>query len=716
MSKNLIVLFIVILLIVGGFAIYTYDQSNQAKKEVEEKNLKLETKDALVLELKENIQEKEKQIEELKANLEKGGEDLEKEYVDKLSELTEEKAKLEVLLTEKEEIINTIEKQKEESEQIVLLKDELISELKENIQEKEKQIEELKASLAKGEKDLEKEYDDKLSELTEEKAKLEALLAEKERIWLDKEKEKQQLIVKLEEEVKGHKENINKLENEIVNLKEEAAKLAKGEKDLEKEYDDKLSELTEEKAKLEALLAEKEETIKTIIRQKEESEQIVFSKDELISELKGNIQEKEKQIGELKVGLTKEEKDLEKEYDTKISELMKEKGQLEALLIEQEGISQTKDREKEELISKLENYNNQINELKDKLVQQEIEEEKDYVAKLSALTEEKSKLETQLKTSQGLLSEKESTITVLKQQNEESEKNIVEKDTTIAELSESIRGYENQIKEISEQAAKEEEKEIEKETEYSIKLSLLSEEKSKLETQLKASQELLLERENTIVLFKQQKEDSEKVISGKDKTIAELSESIKGYENLVTEIREQMAQEGKEKEAEYTDRLTLLTEEKSKLETQLKASQELLSEKESIITALKEQNEESEKNIVDKDKAIAELSESIKGYGNLVKEIQEQMAQEGKEKEAEYADRLALLKEGKGIMEAKLAEAIKKSIPDYYEVEKGDSLWNIAERFYSTGEKWIRIFEANTDKIKNPDMIYPYQRFTIPKE
>jgi nucleoid-associated protein YgaU len=92
------------------------------------------------------------------------------------------------------------------------------------------------------------------------------------------------------------------------------------------------------------------------------------------------------------------------------------------------------------------------------------------------------------------------------------------------------------------------------------------------------------------------------------------------------------------------------------------------------------------------------------------------MAQEGKEKEAEYTDRLALLKEGKDIIEVKLTEAIKKSIPDYYEVEKGDSLWKIAERFYSTGEKWIRIFEANVNKIKNPSMIYPFQRFTIPKE
>jgi len=600
MSKNLIVLFIIILLIVGGFGIYTYDQSNQAKKEVEEKNLKLESKD------------------------------------------------------------------------------ELISELKENIQEKEKQVEELKASLAKEEKDLEKEYADKLSELTEEKAKLEALLAEKERIWLDKEKEKQQLIIKLEEEVEGYKESISKLDNELVNLKEEIAQLTKEERDLEKEYADKLSKLTGEKAKLEVLLTEKEETIKTIERQKEESEQIVILKDELVLELKENIQEKEKQIEELKASLAKDEKDLEKEYAIKISELMVEKGQLEALLIEQEGILQTKDREKEELISKLENYNNQINELKNKLVQQEIEEEKDYVAELSALTEEKSKLENQLKIYQDLLSEKEDTIVLINQRNEESEKNIVEKDTTIAELSESIKGYENLVTETREQIAK--------------------------------------EKENTIALLKQQKEDSEIAISGKDTTIAELSESIKGYENLVKEIQEQMVQEGKEKEAEYADRLALLTEEKSKLETQLKTSQGLLSEKESTITILKQQNEESEKNIVEKDTTITELSESIKGYGDLVKEIQEQMVQEGKEKETEYADRLALLKEGKDIMEAKLAEAIKKSIPDYYEVKKGDSLWNIAERFYNAGEKWIRIFEANVEKIDNPDLIYPYQRFTIPKE
>jgi len=132
---------------------------------------------------------------------------------------------------------------------------ELISELKENIKEKEKQIEKLRANLTKEKKDLEQEYTDKLSILAEKKAKLDASLAEKEKIWLDKDKEKEQFIIKLEEEVKEYKKNISRLYNEIANLK---VQLTKEKKDLEKEYADKLSELREEKIKLGTLLAEKE--------------------------------------------------------------------------------------------------------------------------------------------------------------------------------------------------------------------------------------------------------------------------------------------------------------------------------------------------------------------------------------------------------------------------------------------------------------------------
>ncbi|HEY8164429.1 MAG TPA: LysM peptidoglycan-binding domain-containing protein [Gemmatimonadaceae bacterium] len=49
-----------------------------------------------------------------------------------------------------------------------------------------------------------------------------------------------------------------------------------------------------------------------------------------------------------------------------------------------------------------------------------------------------------------------------------------------------------------------------------------------------------------------------------------------------------------------------------------------------------------------------------------------------------------------------------------YTVKSGDSLSKIAKRLYGDANKWHRIYEANRDKIKNPDLIYPGQEFTIP--
>ncbi len=205
---------------------------------------------------------------------------------------------------------------------------------------------------------------------------------------------------------------------------------------------------------------------------------------------------------------------MEKEYADKLPGLMEEKAKLEAQLIQQEEMLKAKDREKEEFIAKLETYTNQINELKDKLTLQESEKEKDYTEELSILREEKSAFETQLKTSQDLLSEKDNAITLFKQQKEESEKNLTDQDKMIAELSENIKGYENQITEVKAQMAKEGK---EKEVEFANRLSLLSEEKSKLEAQLKTSQDLLLEKDNAITLFKQQKEESEKNLTDSKK-------------------------------------------------------------------------------------------------------------------------------------------------------------------------------------------------------
>jgi nucleoid-associated protein YgaU len=52
-----------------------------------------------------------------------------------------------------------------------------------------------------------------------------------------------------------------------------------------------------------------------------------------------------------------------------------------------------------------------------------------------------------------------------------------------------------------------------------------------------------------------------------------------------------------------------------------------------------------------------------------------------------------------------------------YTVVRGDCLWNIAKKkdYYGNGFAWPKIYKANRDKIKNPDLIYPKQVFTIPK-
>ncbi|MGQ9465785.1 MAG: LysM peptidoglycan-binding domain-containing protein [bacterium] len=55
---------------------------------------------------------------------------------------------------------------------------------------------------------------------------------------------------------------------------------------------------------------------------------------------------------------------------------------------------------------------------------------------------------------------------------------------------------------------------------------------------------------------------------------------------------------------------------------------------------------------------------------------------------------------------------------DNYTVVPGDCLWLIATylSIYSDAKKWPMIYEANKDKIKDPDLIYPKQVLTIPHE
>jgi nucleoid-associated protein YgaU len=49
-----------------------------------------------------------------------------------------------------------------------------------------------------------------------------------------------------------------------------------------------------------------------------------------------------------------------------------------------------------------------------------------------------------------------------------------------------------------------------------------------------------------------------------------------------------------------------------------------------------------------------------------------------------------------------------------HEVKAGDSLSQIAARFYGDASQWKAIFEANRDQLSDPDRIKPGQMLRIP--
>lgn len=66
--------------------------------------------------------------------------------------------------------------------------------------------------------------------------------------------------------------------------------------------------------------------------------------------------------------------------------------------------------------------------------------------------------------------------------------------------------------------------------------------------------------------------------------------------------------------------------------------------------------------------------------------------------------------EGVAAVEADEADAAV-----FHTVEKGDSLWKIAEATLGNGARYEEIFEANRPMLSHPDKIYPGQVLRIPQ-
>ena len=63
---------------------------------------------------------------------------------------------------------------------------------------------------------------------------------------------------------------------------------------------------------------------------------------------------------------------------------------------------------------------------------------------------------------------------------------------------------------------------------------------------------------------------------------------------------------------------------------------------------------------------------------------------------------------------AKIEEPSTLAVFSVQTVQPGATLWAIAEKKYGSGTFYLKVFEANKDRIRDPDLIYPGQVFAVP--
>ncbi len=63
---------------------------------------------------------------------------------------------------------------------------------------------------------------------------------------------------------------------------------------------------------------------------------------------------------------------------------------------------------------------------------------------------------------------------------------------------------------------------------------------------------------------------------------------------------------------------------------------------------------------------------------------------------------------------ARTEAAVRKSKVTAVTVQPGSTLWAISREAYGEGILYVRVYQANADRIRDPDLIYPGQVFTLP--
>jgi len=120
----------------------------------------------------------------------------------------------------------------------------------------------------------------------------------------------------------------------------------------------------------------------------------------------------------------------------------------------------------------------------------------------------------------------------------------------------------------------------------------------------------------------------------------------------------------------------------------------------------------------DKYRAVLELGEKLGVKDGYVNEEGNVLKMGGVAKTQMDKDQIwDKIKEIGGDPPSDIEADIKVEVTDYYgtyTVKSGDSLSKIAKKYLGSANRYMDIFNLNTDILKNPDLIHPGQVLKIP--
>jgi len=184
-----------------------------------------------------------------------------------------------------------------------------------------------------------------------------------------------------------------------------------------------------------------------------------------------------------------------------------------------------------------------------------------------------------------------------------------------------------------------------------------------------------------------------------------------------------IAQEEEITTDEWEAEIARLTQEKADLTKEIEGLQtevNALSEKKNSLQTFEDcQNEMYGMVGADAD-AVADYSAKVNAVMADISAKKPEKADRQAELDALKASKLSALPAFNNLVHGKLQKMLDSWVEApkdvKYEVVRGDHLWGIAKKgdHYGNGHAWPMIYNANRDEIKNPDLIYPAQIFTVP--